>query len=183
MAAMSDLEWVRNRVELMELVSRYCFAADNRDAETLTLLFVPDGKLVFPGLGAGGSDLEVAGREAIGASMQRAWTTMEKSIHSIYGHVVDFESAHAAHGVVSLGSKIVSEGKLLHAATRYEDEYRKVDGVWRFGSRTQYRWFNAVRETEGDAVAAAYVAQPADPGSLPAAIETWRRFREGLPDE
>jgi SnoaL-like domain len=177
---MNDLDWVRSRLEIMELVSRYCLAADDRDADALVSLFVPDGRLVFPGNSPAQPTFELFGREEIAASMRRNWVTMEKSIHSIYGHVVDFSAPTAARGVVSLGSKIVSEGKLLHAA-RYEDEYRRVDGVWLFGSRTQYRWFSATRETAGDAVAAAFVGpapEPPGPGSLPEAIPSWRRFRE-----
>jgi uncharacterized protein (TIGR02246 family) len=181
--SVDDLSWVRGRLEIMELVSSYCFAADNRDADALTALFAEDGRLVFPGRTPAQQTREAVGREAIAAWMRTAWATMEKSIHSIHGHTVRLSSPESASGVVALSSKIAAGSSLLHAATRYVDDYVRIDGSWLFRSRTQYTWFTAATEPASDPVAAAFVGprgEPAGPGLLPEAIPSWRRFRDGL---
>jgi ketosteroid isomerase-like protein len=117
-----------DRVELGELVARYAAAVDDRDFSTVVGFFTEDGTLSRPPWRAvGPAQLEAAYRAALG---RYEWT-----VHSVHGHAVDLMGEDDAVGFVGCHAEHALDGQVVVVALRYRDEYRRVDGRWRFRSR------------------------------------------------
>src|SRR5947208_2666445 len=84
------LDRIESLADIRQLPYRYALALDSRDMDALVALFVPDVQV---------------GREQRGRAALKDWftATMRKprtSIHFIGNHIVDFDDAGHAHGIV-----------------------------------------------------------------------------------
>src|SRR5262245_24403289 len=117
-----------DRVEIRELVARYAAAVDDRDLSAVVGFFTDDGTLSrLPWRAVGPAQLEAAYRTALG---RYEWT-----VHSVHGNAVDFTGEDDAVGFVGCHAEHALNGEVVVVALRYRDEYRRVDGRWRFRSR------------------------------------------------
>jgi hypothetical protein len=171
----SDLEARLDRMEsladIRQLPYRYALALDSRDMDALVALFVPDVQV--------GRDLR--GRDAL-----KGWftTTMRKygaSIHFIGNHIVDFEDAGHAHGIVYCRDELERPGlgRWDVGTIQYWDTYARVDGEWCFARRKFLRWY--IIDALSRPRHGAGVNEDADAlttQQLPEAFDTWHRFWE-----
>ena len=169
----STLEERVDRMEslaaIRQLPVRYARCLDARDLDALVELFVPDVRV---------------GRDATGRAALRAWFSqtmrvMRTSIHLVANHVVDFDDADHAHGIVYCRDELEypDRGEWEIGVLQYWDTYLRVDGEWCFERRKFHRWYivdaltrpshGAGVGTGGDALTTA---------QLPEAFETWGRF-------
>ncbi|GAB3047315.1 hypothetical protein GCM10027053_01470 [Intrasporangium mesophilum] len=119
---------VADRLEIGELIARYAAAVDDRDYAAVVAAFTEDGTLSRPPWRVtGAADLDEAYRAALG---RYEWT-----VHSVHGHAVDFTGTDRAIGFVGCHAEHALDGEVVSVALRYRDEYRRVDGRWRFRSR------------------------------------------------
>lgn len=134
---LEDLEAIR------DLAVRYGFAVDERDFDAIVALFSPDGCLR-----TNAGVIKGQGVEGVGAYFRNHLPNLGPSNHFVHGHIVDFgEDADRATGVVSAHAEMWRMGAPMITAMRYTDQYRRVDGRWRFQERIQsYMYFVDVRE-------------------------------------
>lgn len=140
---MSDADLLRriDRLEsldaIRQLPARYALSLDMRDMEAMVSLFEPDVRV-----GKGGS-----GRLALRAYMDRTLRTpFTGTSHHIGGHVIEFDDADHASGVVY--SKNEHETPVPGGSDEwvimqmmYMDDYVRAEGRWYFARRLPLYWY------------------------------------------
>ncbi|GAB2485891.1 nuclear transport factor 2 family protein [Jatrophihabitans fulvus] len=116
------------RAEIAELLVRYTLVIDDHDFEALGELFTDDAVFGSPG-GA------QTGRDAIVANYRLRGEQYPISLHVARGLVLDFDDDDHARGQVPGFSEQASDQHSIVTAFRYDDEYVRVDGRWRFAAR------------------------------------------------
>lgn len=133
-ATMSDIEArirrLEDRVELNDLATKYFLASDFDDYATITNSFAVDGSFEADGFPAS------VGNEAIAESIRGSRSYFGITIHTPHYSLVDFIDDDNATGLVGAHLEIAVGGKTVYAAVRYQDVYVRVDGSWKFQSRS-----------------------------------------------
>ncbi len=122
---------------IRDLVVSYGFAVDDRDWVRWRALYTDDATLDYTHSGGiAGSVDEVA------AWMPGATSIFVWSLHSVLTHEIRFTGADTATGRVHLFNRngVEWDGamELLDVGGLYQDEYRRVDGAWRFTRRVEH---------------------------------------------
>lgn len=151
-----------DRQALAELVHAYCRAVDRREFAALFALYHPDAWHDHGAMFAGGP---AALRDWLAASMPPDMTT-----HHFVGNTLFHVRGDEAEGeIYTLNSHIIPAptGTIEYlAGGRYLDQYRRVDGRWRFWRRTRVVDWSR-QQPAAPAASARGVAQgvagPADP--------------------
>lgn len=142
-ALADDQSELLNRLQIMELQSRYALAHDLFDPTAYAAVFTEDAELV----GSGGK-VVAKGREALrtmtvndrkrlnGGAPENV-RSFGKMRHVITNTVVDLSGGDTATGlcyfVVVADNK--DKGPEIMSVGRYEDRYRKVNGKWLIARR------------------------------------------------
>ena len=138
---MRSLEERIDRLEsldaIRQLPAKYALALDMRDMDAMVSLFVEDVRV--------GKD--ASGRLALRAYMDRTLRSpFIGTSHHIGGHVIEFDDADHAHGVVY--SKNEHETPVEGGADEwvimqmmYVDDYVRRDGSWHFARRLPLYWY------------------------------------------
>ena len=118
-----------DRLAIAELVARYCHAIDRGRWEELDSLFTDDCRLDFGKVmgvfeGRAGIDRFISTMRAAGLFMRHYTTNL----------VVRGEGAHAQSECYVL-AMTGAPGSLQQTTGRYDDEFVKIDGAWRFRVR------------------------------------------------
>ncbi|MBM6577806.1 nuclear transport factor 2 family protein [Microvirga sp. SRT01] len=134
---MTDIAALERRIarveaqqEIRALVSTYCMACDDRDLNTLTGLFTPEGTFQSRN---GATDAH--GRDAIRRHFSSRYAGMGVTNHWTHDHLITLEDDNSATGIVFSHVESSLQGTGFLGATRYHDHYVRQDGQWRFGSR------------------------------------------------
>lgn len=135
MSAALTPDQMADRLEIIELTHRYCWALDSKTWELLDDVFLPDATAELR------SDL-LEGREAIRNRIRNAITRLDATQHTVTNHMItvgidgDGDRAtsraylHSQH--VRTG---VEGGELYVIAGRYEDELVRTPDGWRIAFR------------------------------------------------
>jgi SnoaL-like domain len=139
MADLERLAAVERRIDRLEsldqirqLAARYGLALDMRDLEALVGLF-PE-------------DIEV-GRDARGRVALRAWfdrtlrVQFTGTAHHIGNHVIEFEDAEHARGVVYSKNEHETTTEWVIMQMMYVDDYERIAGRWYFRRRLPLYWY------------------------------------------
>jgi hypothetical protein len=154
---------------IQQLPYRYAVALDSRNIDDLVQLFEPDVQL-----GTGES-----GREALHRWFTTIMRLPKTSVHFVGNHVVDFDDADHARGIVYCRDQLErpATGEWEIGELQYWDRYVRVDGEWCFARRKFHRWYLV------DALSRPSHGAGVDDGSdplrarqLPEAYESWARF-------
>ena len=116
------------REQIRELAMVYCHRLDARDLSGVAALFSRDGVFVTPGTFA-------AGRADIEAFYTERMAKFEFTFHYPHTHVVVLERDGRATGVVTQHAEHGIGGACILAGLRYDDDYVREEGAWRFASR------------------------------------------------
>jgi hypothetical protein len=163
------LDRMESLAEIRQLPVRYALALDSRDITTLVTLFPTDVRV-------GGDQ---SGRDALFAWFVDAMSNVRTTVHFVGNHIVDFESADRARGVVYCRDEVeYPETREWHVGMlQYHDTYRRDDGDWVFERRKFHRWYQV------DALERPAAGAGLDPGTdpittagLPEAFPTWAPF-------
>ncbi|KAB1642617.1 nuclear transport factor 2 family protein [Gulosibacter chungangensis] len=138
------IQRVEDRAEIQELGILYGFVMDERDDFGIRQIFTEDATLrsqdgVFA---ANGID------EIVETYLGR-FKRLGPTNHYSHGHVVRFrdEDPDSAFGLIASHAEVVRNGTAMQVALRYKDEYRRVDGKWRFSDRLMsYMYYLPVAE-------------------------------------
>jgi ketosteroid isomerase-like protein len=155
--------------EIRQLPARYALALDSRDLDALVALFVPDVRV-----GRDGS-----GRAALRAWFLAAMSEVRATVHVVANHVIGFESADVAHGIVYCRDEVEypDTGEWRVGALQYDDDYRLVDGSWCIERRRFRRWYQVdalERPWPGRGIDGE--SDPIRTAALPDAFPTWAPF-------
>ena len=129
-ARLADLA---DREAIRELTSDYCQRVQRGDVEAVVELFCEDGSIEM-------EDTVTRGHEQLRASYSQALAEMTPKPF-IHNHVIELDG-DSARGICSVEIRLVQDGRAHDAAGHYVDDYRKVDGRWRFQRRVfvVYHW-------------------------------------------
>lgn len=134
MSLESRLSALEDRFALQELVSRFYFAVDDRRFSDLAGLFTTEGCFRY----VNGS-VNVTGREAIVEHFETRYSVLSLTNHVSHDHVIEFTGPGRACGLLASHVEVCRNGQAMVTATRYADQYEKVDteegSVWRFAER------------------------------------------------
>jgi len=110
---------------IRQLVYRYAVAMDARDLETVAGLFVAD-------VDAGGG---AVGRDALRDSFEAMLAAGGMTILNVGNHLIDFDDAGHARGVVYCRAEIESGDEWIVQQILYHDRYERHGGAWQFRAR------------------------------------------------
>lgn len=127
-ALQARLQRLEDREEIRELIARYGRAVDDRDWESLAAQYTPDA--IFDS--ALGRSVGVA---AIIEYYKERTSAYVASYHYPHSSEIVFDDDDRARGVVCAHAELTIEGDTVMVALRYQDDYRRVDGRWRFHER------------------------------------------------
>ena len=173
MAQTQSLEERIDRLEsaeaLRQLASRYAFAVDTRNLDDLVALFVEDVRV--------GRDS--SGREALKEWFGGILSGFRTSVHLVGNHVIDFEDADHARGVVYCHDERHVGDEWMMGQLQYWDTYQRRDGKWYFLRRRPMSWYAAdvlTRPNEALAAGQGGVGSAMTVGALPDAWPSWEKF-------
>ena len=165
------LDRMESLAAIRQLPHRYGLALDSRNMEALVDLFIPDVRV---------------GRDATGRAALAQWFTavmqeMRTSVHFIGNHIVDFDDADHARGIVYCRDELERPAteKWDVGTLQYWDTYVRVDGEWYFERRKFHRWYLVdalTRPAHGAGVND--VDEPLSTVQLPDAFPSWGVFWE-----
>ena len=163
------LDRMESLAEIRQLPYRYALCLDSRDIDTMVTLFVPDVRV--------GRDL--TGRAALHRWFTETMRVMRTSIHFIGNHIVDFDDADHARGIVYCRDELEwpDRGEWENGTIQYHDTYVRVDGEWCFQRRKFNRWYMVdalTRPAKGAGVGEGKDALGT--GQLPDIFPTWQAF-------
>lgn len=168
------LDRVESTLEIQQLAQRYALALDARDLDALVDLFAPDVRV--------GHD--ATGRDALRAWYDRAMRNVRTTCHVVANHILDFNDADHASGVVYCRDEVEypDTGEWHVGMLQYWDSYRRIDGMWCFDRRRFHRWYQVdalVRPRAGAGVNEG--DDPITTSALPDAFPTWQAFWSTTP--
>lgn len=122
LVALQDIEAIK------QLKAEYCdICDDDHNQERIVSIFAPGG--IWEGKGIARAE----GHAEIRALFKRFAERISFSQHNVFNPRIAVDG-HAAHGIwYFLGPFTFRKGNRQHwLAARYEDDYVKVDGTWKF---------------------------------------------------
>ena len=121
----AQLQELQDREAIRELRYRYHEYVNQGRWSEIPNLFIEDGELDFGYLGKG------RGRERLTRLFQAAPQLLPFVKQFIHNHTIELQGERGT-GTSYLEAKSVSGGKAYVVAGRYDDQYVRQDGEWRF---------------------------------------------------
>ena len=113
------------------LAARYCFAIDNHDLAAVRDLFTADARVL-----SRDGVMNAVGQDAIIRQYEDRFRVLGPSNHVSHDHWVRLDEAvYHATGTLSSHAELWRNDQMMVTALRYEDVYRRENGVWRFSCR------------------------------------------------
>jgi hypothetical protein len=116
-----------DKIDILQLYSRYSTAIDTGDGADFGACFVPNG-ILDNGLNI------LEGQEAIGGFAEQTHSAMPGMRHNALNIVIDGDGECATASAFLIGY-LVDGGYKVIVTGRYADELSKQEGDWRFSNR------------------------------------------------
>ncbi len=164
------------RVQICELIARYCFVIDARDVDGIGDCFTHDGS--FRSIDGA---MNAAGRDAVIEQFHSRFSVLGPSNHFTHDHLITFDESDASHatGLVNAHAEVVRNDAAMWTSLRYHDEYRREDGRWRFQVRS-LEFFYYLRPEEYAGAMMGTLRNRAyptpHPADYPEGLATWMRY-------
>lgn len=115
-----------------QLTNLYARAVDRGDLESLCAIFIDAGRIHGPGF-------DFQGREDFKNMFAGLAKNFEKTQHRFFNQLVEIDGDTARGETYALACHIIKaeDGSWVSHdwAVRYQDEFKKIDGKWKFSSR------------------------------------------------
>lgn len=123
---------LEDRTAIGELIARYGLVMDNRDMAAMPGLFTADVKIR-----SGDGVMNCRGRDAAVELFRSRFQVLGPSNHFTHDRIVTFNPANQdeATGIVLSHAEMNRLGQPMVTAIRYNDQYRREAGEWRFAER------------------------------------------------
>ena len=118
-----------DKLEIMELVSRYNFAIDRREPEGWANVFTEDGALWSDG------NLRAAGRKDLEEYMRLSARNGHPIRHFTSNTLIEGDGDHATLRMYVMAWNIANGGMVPYVMGEYDDILARVDGRWKFQLR------------------------------------------------
>jgi ketosteroid isomerase-like protein len=164
---MDDLQELLARDAIRQLAHRYAVSMDAGDLDALVELFVDDVRV----------GREESGREALRRNFAQQLRAVGPTILFVGNHVIEFDDADHARGVVYCKGEIQDGERWIQQAIQYRDTYERRAGRWYFVRRRHLLWYGV--EAPSNPLSQAPADWPASHtgrGTLPDSLESWRSF-------
>lgn len=127
------LDRLESRFEILEVIAKYCKACDDRDVRLLRSLFTQDAEVR-----SRDGVLNGVGLDAVMHMYGQRFDALDISAHWTHDTILSFDDHNAdrATGEVFCHAEAHRNGETLIGSLRYDDEYRREDGIWRIARRT-----------------------------------------------
>ena len=154
--------------QLRQLPARYALAVDTRNIDDLVQLFVEDVRVGNLG----------TGREVMKKWWANTLSGFKSSIHFVGNHIIDFEDADHARGVVYCRDELDRKDAWMVGLIQYWDSYERRDGTWYFKRRKLMRWYavDALTRPAHGLDITRDGNSPLTVGQLPEAWPSWDKF-------
>lgn len=140
-----------DRAEIENLSNKYMVAVDSGDIETVMSTWADDGRLIWIFGDEHGKDEIRKAMSGFGGGRYEAIpegaTSRQRTRHQIINHVIDVDGDTAittAYWFAMTNRTPQGELQIMYFG-HYEDVLKKIDGKWKFTSRTVY---NETRENK-----------------------------------
>jgi hypothetical protein len=179
-ALLTRIDRLESRFAIAEIVAKYCKSCDDRDVPLLRGLF-SDNAVVRSQDGV----MTAQGIKAVMQMYGDRFAALGVSAHWTHDHMVSFDDADPDHatGEVFGHAEAHRNGETLVASLRYDDDYRREAGVWKFRQRTlSFLYYVPVAEYatalgSKDRQRAYGDRRPAD---YPESFAHWSRWKDDL---
>lgn len=127
------IDRLESRNEIQGIVSKYCKACDDRDVPLLRSIFTEDAVVKSQD-----GMMEGIGLDGIMEMYRKRFEVLAISVHWTHDNVVTFDESDPdkATGECFCHAEAHRNGETLVGCLRYDDTYQRVDGQWKFSSRT-----------------------------------------------
>lgn len=124
-----------DRAEIQELRFRYHIAVNEKRPDLIPELFAEEGEIDFAHLG------KARGKAAVAAFYRQALSELVPFVKQfIHNHVITL-NGDTGTGLSYLEAKPVYNGESFLVAARFDDEYVREDGKWKFRKMTLVPYF------------------------------------------
>jgi hypothetical protein len=175
------IQMLEDRAEIQNLVARYGFLIDDRDMDGVADCFTQDG-----GFSSREGTMGAHGRQAVVDQFHGRWSVLGPANHIVHQHVIDLdaEDPDRGTGIVSSHAELIRNGEVWITALRYDDQYRREDGKWRFADRMLSVFYYLRPEDYvdrfGDVLRNLTYEQPYA-ASIPEALESYQAYYAAHP--
>jgi hypothetical protein len=119
---------LEDRFAINDLVVHYATLLDDAQWDAVGRLFTVDGVFASP-------NSTTVGRAAIVENFRAKHAPFPATWHDPHGIAVEFDDEDHARGTVIGYAELASPEAAVVTSFRYQDDYRREDGAWRFARR------------------------------------------------
>ena len=162
-----------DRLEIQDLIVRYCIAVDDRDLDAVADMFLPDA--TFSAVGDPPS-----GREEIKTYYAARLERYGMTYHYPHGVTITLDSDSRAHGIVLAHAELSIDGQHFVIAMRYYDRYARYEGAWRFAERELRSYYalphDQLAQGVSEPLRLRWPGTEPQAAALPETVPTWQDF-------
>lgn len=121
------------RLEIDQLIARYCVAMDERNFAEIAAIFTPD--IVIK---SADGVMNSSGIDEVMKMWRDRFKVLGPSNHFTHDRLVNFDKSDpdVARGLVNSHAEMNRNGTAMLAAIRYDDVYQRFNNKWRFKQRS-----------------------------------------------